>query len=172
MTQEQVWNQNGQAAQRAGEVGEACAVLEQVRSNAVRLLSEVGRTPRHLRIAAGEISIEIEWDTPSAASSAAQAHADVAEVPASSTGGVPNGAGYVTAPTVGVFYAAPEPGAKPFVRVGDRISCGQQVGIVEAMKLMIPVEADLAGTIVEVLTANGQSVEYGERLFALAADSE
>ncbi len=73
----------------------------------------------------------------------------------------------ICAPTVGVFYRAPEPSAAPFVSPGDTVVSGQQIGIVEAMKLMIPVEADRAGRIREILPENGASVEYGERLFTL-----
>jgi acetyl-CoA carboxylase biotin carboxyl carrier protein len=76
---------------------------------------------------------------------------------------------YVTAPVVGTFYHAPAPDADPFVRVGDVVAPGQRIGVLEAMKLMIPVEADRAGRITAVLRANGDSVEYGERLFAFAA---
>ncbi|MBX6389531.1 MAG: acetyl-CoA carboxylase biotin carboxyl carrier protein subunit [Frankia sp.] len=75
---------------------------------------------------------------------------------------------YVTAPSVGVFYHAPEPGARPFVRVGDMVRAGQQVAILEVMKLMIPIEADTAGRVVEVCHPDATSVEYGERLFAIA----
>jgi acetyl-CoA carboxylase biotin carboxyl carrier protein len=76
-------------------------------------------------------------------------------------------AAYLSAPAVGVFYRAPEPGAEPFVAEGDTVSAGQQVAIVEAMKLMIPVEADQPGRIAKVLKDNGEPVEYGERLFLL-----
>ncbi|TMR02608.1 acetyl-CoA carboxylase biotin carboxyl carrier protein subunit, partial [Actinomadura soli] len=76
---------------------------------------------------------------------------------------------HLTSPAVGVFYHAKEPGAEPFVSVGDAVSPGQQIGIVEAMKLMIPVEADRAGTIAAVVKDDGAPVEYGEPLFALAA---
>ncbi|WP_079057207.1 acetyl-CoA carboxylase biotin carboxyl carrier protein [Streptomyces niveiscabiei] len=60
-----------------------------------------------------------------------------------------------------------EPGAEPFVEVGDRVKAGQQVAIVEVMKLMIPVEADRDAVVVEVLAGDGESVEYGQALFAL-----
>ncbi|MGR7000449.1 acetyl-CoA carboxylase biotin carboxyl carrier protein [Yinghuangia aomiensis] len=73
----------------------------------------------------------------------------------------------IDAPTVGVFYHAPEPGAAPFVRVGDVVAPGRQVGIVEVMKLMIPVEAERAGRITGVLVGNGDQVEYGDPLFSL-----
>lgn len=76
----------------------------------------------------------------------------------------------ITAPTVGVFYRAPEPGAVPFVATGDLIMSGQQVGIVEAMKLMIPVHADRGGRVVEVRCADATAVEFGAPLFAVAVD--
>ena len=77
------------------------------------------------------------------------------------------GTHYVCAPTVGVFYRAPEPGAKPFVAEGDMVSAGDQVAIVEAMKLFLPVEADQSGRVGRFLVADGSSVEFGERLIAI-----
>jgi acetyl-CoA carboxylase biotin carboxyl carrier protein len=74
---------------------------------------------------------------------------------------------YVTAHMVGVFYRAAQPGDGPFADLGDVLELGQQVGIIEAMKLMIPVEADVAGRVVEVLVSDGAAVEYGDRLFAV-----
>jgi acetyl-CoA carboxylase biotin carboxyl carrier protein len=69
---------------------------------------------------------------------------------------------------VGVFFRAPEPGARPFVDVGDSVTVGHQVAVVEIMKLMVPVHADVDGTIVEVLKEDGEHVEYDEPLFAVA----
>ena len=66
---------------------------------------------------------------------------------------------------MGTFYASATPGAEPFVKVGSEIKSGQTLCIVEAMKLMNEIEADVAGTIVEVLGENGKPVEYGDRLF-------
>ncbi|MDT3439070.1 MULTISPECIES: acetyl-CoA carboxylase biotin carboxyl carrier protein subunit [unclassified Pseudofrankia] len=74
----------------------------------------------------------------------------------------------VTSPSVGVFYHAPEPGARPFVRVGDTVKAGQQLAILEVMKLMIPIEASQSGRIVEVCRPDGGGVEFGDRLFLLA----
>jgi acetyl-CoA carboxylase biotin carboxyl carrier protein len=74
----------------------------------------------------------------------------------------------LTSPIVGTFYAAPSPDAQPFVRVGDRVKKGQVLCIVEAMKLMNEIESDVDGTISEILPKNGQPVEYGEPLFAIA----
>ena len=73
----------------------------------------------------------------------------------------------IKSPIVGTFYAAPGPEAPPFVKVGDLITAGQVVCIVEAMKLMNEIEADVSGEIVGVLAENGQPVEYGQTLFAL-----
>ena len=73
----------------------------------------------------------------------------------------------IKSPIVGTFYTAPSPDAKPFVRVGDFVEAGQTVCIIEAMKLMNEIEADVSGEIVRALVENGQPVEYGEPLFAL-----
>ncbi|WP_051026842.1 acetyl-CoA carboxylase biotin carboxyl carrier protein [Nocardia higoensis] len=73
----------------------------------------------------------------------------------------------LVAETVGVFYRSPEPGADPFVTEGDPVRVGQQVGIVEAMKLMIPVVATREGRVAEFLVGNGEAVEYGAALMAL-----
>lgn len=73
----------------------------------------------------------------------------------------------VTSPIVGTFYRAPNPDSESFVSVGDSVEKGATLCIVEAMKLMNEIEADLAGTIVEIFPKNGQPVEFGEKLFAI-----
>jgi len=73
----------------------------------------------------------------------------------------------LTSPIVGTFYRAPSPDAEPFVKVGDEVEKGRTLCIVEAMKLMNEIEADVSGTIVAVYPQNGQPVEFGERLFAI-----
>ena len=75
--------------------------------------------------------------------------------------------GAVTSPLVGVVYVAPEPGASPFVAVGDQIGEGDTLFIVEAMKTMNPVRAPRAGRVARVLAENGARVEYGEVLLIL-----
>ena len=65
---------------------------------------------------------------------------------------------------VGAFYAAPSPGAKPFVKVGDTVAAGQVVCIVEAMKLMNEIESEVSGKITQICVEDGQSVEYGQVL--------
>ena len=68
-------------------------------------------------------------------------------------------------PMVGTFYRAPGPGAQPYVQVGERVTPGQVVCIIEAMKLMNEIESDVSGTIVKFLVENEQPVEYGQTLF-------
>ncbi len=73
----------------------------------------------------------------------------------------------VKSPIVGTYYDAPAPGAPQFVRVGDTVESGQILCIIESMKLMNEIEAEIAGVIAAKLVENGQPVEYGEALFAI-----
>ena len=73
----------------------------------------------------------------------------------------------ITSPIVGTFYRASSPESPPFVNVGDRITKGKVLCIIEAMKLMNEIESDVDGVIAEIYPQNGQPVEYGEKLFAV-----
>ena len=73
----------------------------------------------------------------------------------------------ITAPMVGTFYRAPAPGEAPFVEVGSRVTAGQPVCILEAMKLMNELEAEVSGDVVEILVENGTPVEFGQVLMRL-----
>lgn len=73
----------------------------------------------------------------------------------------------IKSPIVGTFYSSPTPGADPFVRPGDHVDAGRVLCIIEAMKLMNEIEADVAGEVMRVFVENGQPVEYGESLFAI-----
>ncbi len=73
----------------------------------------------------------------------------------------------VKSPIVGSFYASPSPDAEPYVKVGDSVSQGQVLCIVEAMKLMNEIESDVSGKIVKILAQNGQPVEYNQPLFVI-----
>ena len=73
----------------------------------------------------------------------------------------------ITAPMVGTFYRAPAPNAEPFVREGDVVGVGTVVCIIEAMKLMNEIEAEVRGRVVAILAENGQPVEFGQPLFHL-----
>jgi acetyl-CoA carboxylase biotin carboxyl carrier protein len=153
------------------ELTTQAAMLAEACQHAAQLLSGLDAQPRSLHVRVGDVAVDIEWPDPQSNGMhprpASTASADVA-IP------VPDGSGredqrpVLAAHTVGVFYRCPEPGADPFVREGDVVTVGQQVAIIEAMKLMLPVEAERAGRIVEVLKGDGEPVEYGEPLFALA----
>jgi acetyl-CoA carboxylase biotin carboxyl carrier protein len=71
----------------------------------------------------------------------------------------------IRSPMVGTFYKAPEPGAEPYIKVGNRVSPGQTVCIIEAMKIMNEIEAEIAGTVREILVEDSQPVEFGQVLF-------
>jgi acetyl-CoA carboxylase biotin carboxyl carrier protein len=73
----------------------------------------------------------------------------------------------VKSPMVGTFYTAAEPGAKPYVSVGDRVKKGQVLCIIEAMKLMNEIDSEYDGEVTSIYIENGQAVQYGERLFAI-----
>jgi acetyl-CoA carboxylase biotin carboxyl carrier protein len=75
----------------------------------------------------------------------------------------------VKSPIVGTFYESPSPGAPAFVKIGDQVEVGQVLCIIEAMKLMNEIEADVAGEVVKRIAASGQPVEYGQPLFAIRA---
>jgi acetyl-CoA carboxylase biotin carboxyl carrier protein len=74
----------------------------------------------------------------------------------------------VKAPMVGTFYAASTPGAEPFVKVGQKVSKGETLGIIEAMKMFNQIEADADGTVAAILVENGQPVEFDEPMFVIA----
>lgn len=145
--------------QRAGRLAEIC------RSASDFVAGSAGPL-RRIRLSSGDVTLEVEWAVP-----ASQART-VPAGPASQAGTAEPqddaSLHYVRAELIGTFYRAPEPGAPPFVKEGDRVETGQQLAILEAMKLMLPVEADRAGQVTEIYPADGSPVEYGERLVAIS----
>lgn len=100
-----------------------------------------------------------------AAPVAAPAVAPAAE-PAGSEPGLPEGE-VIRSPMVGTYYASPNPETAPFVKVGSRVSVGDTLCLVEAMKMFNQIEAEMAGEVVAVLVEDGQPVEYDEPLFVV-----
>ncbi|OYV79638.1 MAG: acetyl-CoA carboxylase, biotin carboxyl carrier protein [Ferrovum sp. 37-45-19] len=97
---------------------------------------------------------------PSAATTTAAPVADVAS---------PEDEGHVVkSPMVGTFYRSPSPGSPPFIEVGQSVSEGQTLCIIEAMKLLNEIESDVAGTVKRILVENGQPIEYGQPLFIIS----
>ena len=95
-------------------------------------------------------------------------HAPVASAPPSEAASTPETRLHeVKSPIVGTFYESPAPGTPPFVQIGDQVEVGQVLCIVEAMKLMNEIEADVAGEIVKRVATSGQPVEYGAPLFLI-----
>ena len=92
--------------------------------------------------------------------------ASAAEVAAAAAAQEPKGH-TLKSPMVGTFYRAPSPGAPSFVEIGQSVSKGQTLCIIEAMKLLNEIEADVSGTIKAILVENGQPVEYGQPLFLI-----
>ena len=101
---------------------------------------------------------------PAPAAPAAAPSGGPAPAPAEA-GGLPAGVEEITSPMVGTFYQASDPAADAFVKVGDKVTADSPVCIVEAMKVMNEINADIAGEIVEILVENGTAVQFGEALF-------
>jgi acetyl-CoA carboxylase biotin carboxyl carrier protein len=120
-----------------------------------------------LTVMAGENRVDMEW-VPGAAP-AGLALANGAEAATLEPGAEEESGHAVVAPLVGTFYRSPEPDAAPFISEGDIIEAGQQVGIVEAMKIMNAVQADQGGRVAKILASDGDMVEYGQPLIILAA---
>ncbi|WP_320064136.1 acetyl-CoA carboxylase biotin carboxyl carrier protein [Micromonospora sp. RTGN7] len=138
------------------------AVLTGLRRHARDLVAELAGPVRRVRLSSGQTVLEVEWHGVAQPTSAPSVAA-VAPTPA------PAGSDQIVvrSPVVGTFYRAPEPGAAPFVAVGDLVRSGQVVGIVEAMKLMNEVTAESAGRVVAVLAVDAAPVEYDQPLLAL-----
>ena len=119
--------------------------------------SSLGELARLLKSAPPAVAQAAAANTPAASAPSA------AEPPADADAGLH----ILKSPIVGTFYGSPSPGASQFVSAGDHVDKGQVVCIVEAMKLMNEIEADVAGEIVKCLVTNGQAIEFGQPLFAI-----
>ena len=141
----------------------------------IELLDESGIA--EIEITEGEESVRISRHSPHApaapvAIAAAPAPIAVAAAPiavaAPAPAAEPEEEGYaVTAPMVGTYYSSPSPGSPQFVQVGDRVNEGDTLCIVEAMKMMNQIEAEVSGTIKSIRVQNGDPVEYGQILFVI-----
>lgn len=121
----------------------------------VRIVNKV----QTVAVAAAPVAAPVVAAPAPAAAPAAQEPAPAPEPAATGT--------TVTSPMVGTFYRAPNPGAEPFVKVGDQVEAGQTLGIIEAMKLLNEIEAETSGTIKEICVENAQPVEFGQPLFII-----
>ncbi len=154
------------AAGHSDELADLCA-------QAVAFSRSLAGPLKRIAVRRGDAAVEVDWHEPSAVVD--RAHAAPAEHPV-----VPPGLTVLTqvvdaedvhvvhAPLVGTFYQAPAPGEDPFVTVGSPVTIGQTLGIVEAMKLMNTIVSDVEGHVVELLVADGQSVEFEQPLVKVA----
>jgi len=124
---------------------------------------EIERAGLRLRVARN-VSVAATMPMPVAAAPAALPAAAAAVAPATAAADLSKHPGAVTSPMVGTAYWAPEPGAKPFIDVGTKVSVGQTLLIIEAMKTMNQIPSPRAGTVTQILVEDGQPVEYGEPL--------
>jgi acetyl-CoA carboxylase biotin carboxyl carrier protein len=155
--------------------------LEEIRE-LIKVVTETGVA--ELEVQRGENRVRIrrafrahvqEYVIPGEAGARAQAAAASDPAPQSAAPAAPAAADPLSDPTlvmvkspiVGTFYEAPSPGAPPFVRVGDIVKPGGVLCIIESMKLMNEIEAEVGGVVVSKLATNAQPVEYGEALFAI-----
>ncbi|KAK1183115.1 acetyl-CoA carboxylase biotin carboxyl carrier protein subunit [Streptomyces sp. NBS 14/10] len=167
------------------------ATLDSLCRSVTELAKAADKHPRRITLRHGQTSVEMEWPDPAehepkherehehehapsagpatAAPSAPAPPPHPQAHPRPQAGGRQAGAGlrYICASTVGTFYHAPEPGAPPFIGVGDMVKPGQPVGVLEVMKMMSTIESDAAGRVVEILVPNAQPVEYQQPLIAV-----
>ena len=116
-------------------------------------------------VAAAPVAMQIPASPPPAelpAAAAEPAAASAAVAPPA-----PPAGHEVTAPIVGTFYASPTPGARPFVEIGSQVEAGDTLCIIEAMKMMNQIEAEVSGRVVSIQAENGEPVEYGQALFII-----
>ena len=123
---------------------------------------EIERAGLRLRVARN-ISVAATMPMPVAAAAAGLPVATAAPAVAA-TADLSKHPGALTSPMVGTAYWAPEPGAKPFIEVGSKVSVGQTLLIIEAMKTMNQIPSPRAGTVTQILVEDGQPVEFGEAL--------
>lgn len=141
--------------------------LAELREHARALAANLAGPLRRVRVRSGDASIEVEWQTARSAPGATALPAPREAAQTEPAGEGAEEALFVTSPMVGTFYRSPEPGAAPFVDVGDSVLPGQTVAIVEAMKLFNPIASEHAGVIAAVLAQNGEPVEFDQPLLRI-----
>jgi acetyl-CoA carboxylase biotin carboxyl carrier protein len=144
----------------------AQAAMDALCHSVAEVLRVTPSAPTRLHVQVGGAMVVIEWSESGAVAATPTQPETVLVQPSHYV---------VSSPLVGAFYRAPESGADPFVEVGDVVAAGDQVAIIEAMKLMNPVHTNQAGRLVQTPVDNGESVEYGQPLLVfepVAAEAE
>jgi acetyl-CoA carboxylase biotin carboxyl carrier protein len=131
-------------------------------------LTEIELVEKDSRIrVARQVTVQAVATVPAAAPAMAAPAAPVAAAPAADSAAEASHPGTITSPMVGVAYLAPEPGAAPFIAVGARVTQGQTLLLIEAMKTFNQIRAPKSGTVTRILIESGSPVEYGEPLLVL-----
>jgi acetyl-CoA carboxylase biotin carboxyl carrier protein len=134
----------------------------------IELLEESGIA--EIEIKEGEESVRISRMPPAMQAAPVLAAPLAAQAPLASSPPViakPDGQ-VITSPMVGTYYSSPSPDAPPFVKIGQTVKVGEPLCIIEAMKIMNPIEADRAGTVLSIMAENGQPVEFEQPLFIIS----
>ena len=158
---------NREAAERLEPDLELIRELAQILSETGLSEIEIGEGSRRVRVARNLAPVAVapvQAAAPAGLPPAAVAGPTAAPASDAVDAGHP---GAVTSPMVGAVYVAPEPGAPPFVKVGDTVAAGDTLLIIEAMKTMNPIRAPRAGRITRILVENGAPVEFGEVLLTI-----
>lgn len=126
----------------------------------IKVFEEAGLTKLVIKNQAEKIVLE-KQNNPTKEADLSQA------TPTKTAAAQANNVEIVKAPFIGTFYQAPKPQAAPFVKVGTSVTAGQQLGIIEAMKMMNEIKSPLAGKVVKILATDGAAVEYDQPLFEI-----
>jgi acetyl-CoA carboxylase biotin carboxyl carrier protein len=128
---------------------------------------EITEGEESVRISRYPNSVPVAVQAPLPAVAPATGHVAPAEAPATEPAAPEASGQKVLSPMIGTFYRSPSPEAEPFVQVGDQVNVGDTLCIIEAMKMMNQIEADVAGVVKSVEIESGQPVEFGEPLFVI-----
>lgn len=134
----------------------------------ITAMAKLSPAVRRVAMQAAGHSVEVEWSDAPAHREAERVSSGHQADTEDHTEDSDDGRVVLRAPLVGTFYTAPQPGAPPFVSVGDIVEKGQTLGIIEAMKLMNPLIAEYPGTVEKVLVGNGEPVEFDQPLVVVA----
>lgn len=142
-------------------------LFDKVSREAHELLKKAGGPVTKIKVQSGDTKITIEWDPTAAPAPMTGGVGGLPQVETTVAGGEASGLTPVTAPLVGTFYRSPEPGAKPFVEIGDVVEPEQEIGIIEAMKIMNRIVSDVGGRVAELVVTDGDMVEFGQTIMLL-----
>jgi acetyl-CoA carboxylase biotin carboxyl carrier protein len=143
------------------------AIDHDVIRDLAKLLDETGLTEIEFERDGVSVRVARHVSAPGSRPRSAEAPASVPAVPAPATIDPTQHPGAVISPMVGTVYLGPAPGARPFVEIGGQVKSGEPLLIIEAMKTMNQIPAPRSGTVIQVLVADGQPVEYGQPLLII-----